>query len=112
MKQITILLLFLTFQGVLFGQQSTDSCTVKAPTKLEKQGCGDQRVHVQFDSPCPIEKLEITFYNRWGNILHVSYELDYFLPGKMMESGTYYFHLKGTFLNGGAIDQNGYFNLL
>lgn len=112
MSRITLLISFLTFQGILFAQQPIDSCIIIAPTRLQKEGCGDQQVHFRFTSECAIQDLEITLFNRWGEKLHVSHQLEYDLSGKTINQGTYYFALKATFSNGNKINQNGYFTLL
>jgi hypothetical protein len=111
MKSLMLLLLFLTFGGISFAQQPSDSCVIVAPTKLQKEGCGDQQVHFRFTSECAIQDLEITIFNRWGEKLHVSNQLEYDLSGKTINQGTYYFALKATFWNGRTVSQNGYFQI-
>lgn len=111
MKRIALLLTFLMFGGFLFAQQTVDSCVIIVPTNLQKEGCGEQQVHLHFESKCLIEDFEITIFNRWGNKLHVSNQLDYSLSGKILNEGTYYYAIKGTFLNGTKINQNGFLNV-
>jgi hypothetical protein len=111
MKRIAVLITFLTFCGISFAQQTADSCSIVVPTNLQKEGCGEQQVHLHFESKCGIHDFEITIFNRWGNQLHVSNQLDYSLSGKILNQGTYYYAIKGTFLNGAKINQNGFFNV-
>jgi hypothetical protein len=107
MKRIILLITFSTFYGILFAQQPPDSCLIIAPQKLEKEGCGEQQIHVRFESACPILDLEIAIYNRY-----TSNQLDHLWQAKEKNPGTYLFTIKGTFANGSKIDQNGFFNLL
>nr|WP_294860250.1 gliding motility-associated C-terminal domain-containing protein [uncultured Fluviicola sp.] len=109
MKRIVLLVTFLMVGGILFAQKTADSCVIVAPTKIGKEGCGDQQVHVQLTSECAIRNLEITIFNRWGEKLHVSNQLDYSVSGKIINEGTYYYIIEGTFSNGTKINQNGFF---
>jgi hypothetical protein len=112
MKRIRLLIPFLIFGELLFAQQKADSCTISAPTKLEKERGGDQQIHLVFESSCPVHDLEITIYNRWGNTVSISNQLDYLWQEKEKNPGTYYFQIIGTYENGTKIHQNGFFNLL
>jgi hypothetical protein len=112
MKRIALLTAFLSFGGMLFAQQKSDSCVISAPTKLTREGCGEQQIHLAFKSSCPVSQVEITIYNRWGSVLYTSGQLDHFWQVKEKNPGTYYYQIKGTFSNGNQIDQNGFFQLL
>lgn len=112
MKRIILLIFFLAFGELLVAQQQTESCSIKVPAELKKEACGAQRIHLVFESSCSIQHVEITVYNRWGNILYVSDQLDHFWQGKDKTPGNYYYRITGVFLNGNKIDQNGYFTLL
>ncbi|WP_341908105.1 gliding motility-associated C-terminal domain-containing protein [Fluviicola taffensis] len=112
MKNIALLILFLFFGGILFAQQTADSCVIVVPTNLQKEGRGDQQVHFRFTSTCSIQDIEITIFNRWGEKLHVSTQLEYDLSGKITNQGTYYYVIKGAFSDRTKINQTGYFTIL
>jgi|GEM_PF-5200312 len=112
MKRMTLLILFLIFGRLLFAQQPADSCVINVPTQFKKDGCGDQQVHFRFTSACAIQDLEIIIFNRWGEKLHVSNQLEYDLSGKKIDQGTYYFNITGSSTNGKKINQNGYINIV
>jgi hypothetical protein len=111
MKRTLLFITFLLSCEILFSQETSDPCVIKAPAKLEREG-SKQQIHVRFESVCPISDLEITIYNRWGNVLYISNQLDHLWQGKDKEPGTYFFVIKGTFQDGGKINQNGYFTIL
>lgn len=112
MRRIVLLISFLTFQGILFAQQPADSCVIKVPTQFKKEGCGSQQIRMHFESNCPVHDLEITIYNRWGNVIYISDQLDHQWQEGEKTPGTYYFRITGAFSNGNKIDQNGYFNIV
>lgn len=111
MKRIALFVTFLMLGGFLFAQQTADSCVIIVPTNLPKEDGREQQVHIHFESKCLIHDFEITLFNRWGNQLHISNQLDYTLSGKILNQGTYYYTIKGTFLNGTKINQNGFLNV-
>lgn len=111
MKKIAIFIPILIFARTLSAQEKMDSCMIQVPNMFKKEGCGDQQIHMSFESSCTILDVEITIYNRWGNVLYTSNQLDHLWQSKEKDPGTYYYKITGRFSNGKEMNQNGYFNL-
>lgn len=62
---------------------------------------------VAISSNCPIKKVNVSVYNRWGELMYETTELNHIWAGKNSETGTYNVVVSGEYSTGEPFKMTG-----
>lgn len=66
----------------------------------------------KIQSNCKLQEFELTIYNRWGNKLFETDAIEKQWDASKIESGTYYWIIKGMYVDGSKIEKTGIVTLV
>ena len=105
-NQLLILLLFQTFFS--FSQGNCDTCKVYFPNNLTPDcdpfGCE----LLEVISNCVFNEYHLLIFNRWGEIVFESEQIERKFDSSKVKDGTYFCRIKGVFCENSTVEKNGY----
>lgn len=118
MRLVLLPFIFLIIQSSGFAQDSTgDTCTIEVDNRIHF--CGDdflRAYHLNFISNCEIENFHLFIFNRWGEVLFESNDIndrwDGTFDNKLVIDGRYVWKITGNYVTSESIERIGYFDVI
>jgi hypothetical protein len=108
-NQLLILLLFQTLFS--FSQVNCDTCKVFFSNSLtpdcDQVGCE----FLEVVSNCVFKEYQLLIFNRWGEIIFESEQIERKFDSSKVKEGTYLWKIKGVFCENSTFEKNGYLNV-
>ncbi len=98
---------FLLLSSSIFAQTQQD-CKLELPTVVsgtEKEGKPANLV--AFTCNCLIKKVKVSVYNRWGELVYETTDLNHIWMGKDTPTGVYHLIVSGEYSNGESLNYTG-----
>ena len=109
MKLFLSFVLCISFSLISIGQSNKGvSCEVTAPTTVTLD-CGDGLLRHDYQfrvrSTCLIEGFKISLYDRWGELLYLSNDINEYWDASEIAGGTYYYVVQGMWEDGIEVNE-------
>lgn len=100
------------FANYSIGQECPDSCQLNIPNSLTTD-CDDFNCGIlNIETTCPITNFHLLIFNRWGEVLFESDDIENKFDCGENKDGTYTLKLTGEFCNEEEIEVITHFNIL
>jgi hypothetical protein len=115
MKALMVFLFYISFSLIGFSQGSEERvCKITAPNVVTLN-CGDSLgpdYQFRVRSNCLIQNFELSIYNRWGELLYSSNDIDEYWDASEIPMGTYYYVVQGKWKDGTELNEGRSVNVL
>lgn len=109
--KLQLLIFIVLFTSTAFAQEQS-TCTFVIPKEVKKVEGSGNTYPVFITTSCPYKEVTVTVYNRWGNELYTSNNLNHDWKGKETTSGTYFVTIRGTDVDNKQFNVSGYTTFL
>lgn len=106
-----VLLCFCIIGFGSYSQDCPDSCKYYIPNVLTPDCDGVDCEILEIRSSCSFNLFDFTLFNRWGEIIFHSTDVNKKFDCTGYKDGTYIWKLKGEFCSGQIIDDTGHLNI-
>lgn len=107
----TLLLTFVLLMTVFrVAAQETDDCKWEFPKNVLISETSEPDYGVKISCSCPLKSVEITVYNRWGEEIYSTDQLEHVWQGKETHDGVYTLIVTGKYADGKEFKQSGWVN--
>lgn len=114
MKTLLLLTLIYFFSINSFSQEKDSTCVWKIPAQLNEDcdvsNGNDYAFNIYCD--CVILDYKLSVFNRWGNLLFESIEIDKSWDASKEKAGTFYYTIEGTYDNLEPVSKKGYITVM
>ena len=109
-----MLFLFLPLLGFSCSSMGVkmDTCKIIAPKQVTIDCMNGNDYQFLLECNCQVEEVQLFIFNRWGEVLFETDDINYFWDASNEESGTYIWLVKGAYTNGNYFEERGTVTLI